>query len=487
MKKTTFLICMFFFTLQYYAQLQNGSIAPDFTATDLNGESHTLSTYLNAGKTVIIEFSGTGCGPCWKYKKTEALQDLYNAFGPSGSNELMVLQIEDYLGSSYDYVYDKLHGITGTQSSGFGNWVEGTPFPIILSETLNLAYQIEYVPTIYMVCPNGKIQEIGQSLAIPAKNIINNQCGMLSGVQNYGKVLETSNGFCTSEGGFKAKFKNYGSNNITSAVFVLKEGNAVIATATYSGVLTQFNSATIQFEDIDIDLSENYSVEIQSINGVSNFNPEFSTANLPFSISAPSGIEIKVKIHTNDYPEKLLWNITSSSSIIASGGPYTDANDYAVIEHTITLSDDSDCYSLNLISNDGYGWRKWYWGTPETVTPGIEVFSGSNIVYSNLNVGNFGSVMLVENFLSTGLLSVDEINTENFAVYPNPTSGILQITGDEFFELNVFDTMGKQVFHSDAISSTNPIDLSGLSNGIYIAIFLDYNNNQIVHKIILDR
>ena len=42
------------------AQLPNGSVAPDFTATDVNGNQHRLYDYLDQGYTVILDISATG-------------------------------------------------------------------------------------------------------------------------------------------------------------------------------------------------------------------------------------------------------------------------------------------------------------------------------------------------------------------------------------------------------------------------------------------
>jgi Secretion system C-terminal sorting domain/AhpC/TSA family len=495
MKKIILLICLLFFTTKHFAQLPDGSTAPDFTAVDLNGNSHTLSSYLNAGKTVILEFSGVGCGPCWNYKKREALQDLYNAFGPPGSNELMVLQIEDYYyESNYNETYNELHGISATGSDEFGNWVEGTPFPIIMSYVISAPYLIEYIPTIFRVCPDGKTFLIGQVSAVSAKAYVNSGCSVLTGVQNYGRVLETINAFCTPQGGFEAQFKNYGVNNILSAVFKLKKNGTVISTVDYTGSLTQFGTGTVSFEEILVDASAQYTVEIESINGASNFNPQFSQASLPFHISAPSGIELQIKIHANDTPENMRWNITGSTGIVAAEGPYTVPNpdttyNYytnTIIEHNVVLPDTEDCYTLNLFSSGGYGWKRYYWGTPLTVTPGIEVFSGGNLIYSNLNVGNFGNSLAVENFLSTGMLSVDRTDAEAFTVFPNPTSGALQIKGEGLFEVSVFDIMGKEVFRADDVNTNNILDISQLGNGIYMARFLDENGFITTHKIIVD-
>ena len=47
---------LFFFKISS-AQLPNGSVAPDFTLTDINGVQHKLYDYLDNGYTVSLPFS----------------------------------------------------------------------------------------------------------------------------------------------------------------------------------------------------------------------------------------------------------------------------------------------------------------------------------------------------------------------------------------------------------------------------------------------
>lgn len=134
------------------AQLPNGTVAPNFTATDINGVQHNLYDLLNQGKTVYLEFSATWCGICWNYKNTHALKDLWNTYGPPGTNEAYVLFIESYQPSNTNCLY----GSSGCNSSTQGNWVAGEPFPIIDDFTIGDTYDVSFYPIIYCVCPSDK-------------------------------------------------------------------------------------------------------------------------------------------------------------------------------------------------------------------------------------------------------------------------------------------------------------------------------------------
>lgn len=160
MKKGFLLLLFFANSLLVSGQLPDGSIAPDFTATDINGNTYNLYSYLNQGVTVFLEFSATWCGPCWNYHNQGALKEIYNTYGPSGTGQVMVFFIEADPATNVACLY----GPAGCNSSTQGNWVAGTPFPIIddASGQIRNDYAINYFPTLYSVCPDGKVYEAGQ-------------------------------------------------------------------------------------------------------------------------------------------------------------------------------------------------------------------------------------------------------------------------------------------------------------------------------------
>jgi thiol-disulfide isomerase/thioredoxin len=172
------------------AQLPAGSTAPNFTATDINGNSWTLYDILGQGKTVIMDVSATWCGPCWAYHNSGALENLYESYGPNGTDEVMVLYIEGD-GST------TLADLNGTGGNTQGNWVAGTPYPIIDNAGIASSYEITYFPTIYKICPDRKVTEVGQLSTAQLYSEVG-LCPVAEGNNNgyISSYLGTSGSFC---------------------------------------------------------------------------------------------------------------------------------------------------------------------------------------------------------------------------------------------------------------------------------------------------
>jgi len=152
---------LFAFCLSFTAsaQLPDGSIAPNFTTVDINGNTHTLYDYLNEGKVVVIDIFATWCPPCWNYHQSHALSDAYDLYGPAGTDQMMIFGVEGDNSTNSECLYN----IPGCNSTTLGDWVTGVPYPLVEDSDITSLYQLPYWPIIYVIYPDRRVYEMGQA------------------------------------------------------------------------------------------------------------------------------------------------------------------------------------------------------------------------------------------------------------------------------------------------------------------------------------
>ena len=83
-----------------------------------------------------------------------------------------------------------------------------------------------------------------------------------------------------------------------------------------------------------------------------------------------------------------------------------------------------------------------------------------------------------------GLVGIDEAESENISIYPNPSNGIFNISGipanESITAISVYDMLGSEVLAS---SNSNAIDLTNATNGFYF-ITIDFESgDRITRKV----
>lgn len=124
-----------------------GHPAPDFTATDSNGQTHKLSEY--RGKFVVLEWTNNNCPFTKKHYSSGNMQSLQKQWTAKGVVWLTVLSSTPG-GDGY---------MTAPAENAFIQKVHAAPTAALLdpSGALGHEYEAKTTPDMYVIDPSGKL------------------------------------------------------------------------------------------------------------------------------------------------------------------------------------------------------------------------------------------------------------------------------------------------------------------------------------------
>ena len=354
MKQPLLLFTALLLATASFAQLPDGSIAPDFTATDINGIEHNLYDILDEGKAVILQFSATWCGPCWSYHTGGALEQLNADYGPSGTDELRIFFIE-----ADDTTTDE--DLNGSGPSTQGDWVTGTSYPIIDNGGAIFGeYAGAYYPTIYTVCPNRILTESGQASSVDHASIFQaNDCAAAS-LPNDPALLGYTGGTTACPGepvNMSVDLMNLGVTNLQYCTIAVMDGSTEVLSYDWSGDLSTYGIANVDLGTAVFDASTSFTIEITS----SDDNDVNNSSSGAVELAEESAMLVKVEIQTDNWPGEISWNISDDEGNViesVAAGELTVPEE--VVVWWVSIPEEG-CYSFTLgdIYSDGMFAEQW--------------------------------------------------------------------------------------------------------------------------------
>ncbi|MBI2259456.1 MAG: T9SS type A sorting domain-containing protein [Flavobacteriia bacterium] len=501
MKKILFSLALIGGLTQASAQLPAGSFAPDFTVTAYqpglatagfnNNGTYNLYDYLNAGYTVFLDVSATWCGPCWNYHTSNALDDLYAAHGPAGhpgvssntTNDVMVIWIEGD-GTTADATM--LDG-AGT----IGNWINPTgnheiEFPMAnpasaAANQINDDYAIGYFPTIYKICQDRILEEVGQATATVLYSSVS-ACPPPASATSDVKMLN-SNGETSICGPAnytpKVVVQNYGTSNLTTASVQVTYNGNVVSTGAFTGNLTTYDVAEVVCSPI-ADFSGGILTAIVTTTGDANANNGSTTINVAGATQAADD-SVYVEIVTDQYGSETTWTLKDASgATVLSGGPYTDLGASGTAAQAIQSAKltPTSCYTFTINDAYGDGIDSGYGAGTYTVKDGSNNILASGGAFASSESKPFKSG-------STSGAGLETVIMNSLSVYPNPTTGDLTIYSNELKQFNTIelvDQIGKTLSTWEVKNENMNITLKEIANGTYHLVFKG-NSGKYIHKI----
>jgi hypothetical protein len=352
----------------------------------------------------------------------------------------------------------ELNGASNSQ----GDWVDGTPYPIIPtysgtnSQSIASDYAIGGWPTIYQVCPDRTLTVIGQAQGLYS---LVTSCLPPPSMNNDARsFMNSSPSSGCSEVSPVITLQNYGLNNLTEVkVDVSINGNFM-----YSTLFNQsWDNSTQSNQPLNLGTLDMVDVSLDPITGLVNNDVISIDVNTPNATIDSDPLNNQVISFVVDLGfDNAYWD--GQLSIDVAG----DANNswyLKQVSNNLIIASDfggvtGATNSQPLVFNECY--------TLQSIT-------GANLAYTVTDaMGNIildGAASSVEDFdnFTTGdyvWTNIKNYELSSFNVYPVPAKGLLHIEGKYEF-LKVFDLLGKEVLYSTYAKSIN---ISALKNGLYI-------------------
>jgi len=142
MKKTFTSLTILMVCLLGYSQ-PDTEIFPDFTYTDLAGQTHNLQAYLDEGKTVVIDVFATWCPNC--QQSVPGWETLYNQHGQGGDESMVLLSFERDPNTSNEGEYIEMYDIH-------------SPVITEAEDVIDELWNITYQPRYFVICPDGTFE-----------------------------------------------------------------------------------------------------------------------------------------------------------------------------------------------------------------------------------------------------------------------------------------------------------------------------------------
>lgn len=344
-------------------------------------------------------------------------------------------------------------GITQTSYYSIGHNIPYTNYPYNSTYTTDgvMRFSKDNLKFGELIADNGNGKSLFYALDF------NNATGTFS---NY-TVIESN---LTVGGGF---YKDFEFSDDSSKAFLIKNNSEI-----YVKDLTNLSSPVKKLTVYDLgsnvfgthlqrDKNDNVLVSYDGSNFLHKINNQDSYANSSVNLNF---VSLSGALSSGHTLPQLIPVLQPCYTNLAIPTNVTSGTDKKQASNTITAS--------NIISN-GAG-AIYHAGNSVTLTNGFHAVSGSTFRAYIEGCSNSYVARTSDNEEIKEELVKDEIK-----LYPNPNNGIftIDLANESEIAVSIYDTFGKQVYHSSEKISSFAINLPNLSAGLYIAQLQgkDYN------------
>ena len=475
--RAVFTLASIALVLSSYAQgfvypLGRYDLAPNWTATDINGNTHTLYDYLDQGYSVVLDLSTTWCPPCAELTASRALDSLQTLYGPGSPDpKVMVFFVES----------DPTTDMADLDGSSIGtpdgntimDWITGHTVVIIDDASIAQLYNVNGYPTVYTICPSrmimgnywpgghmdyylGLVNECGHHIADSPQD------ATLLGGQNFpdycaGPSVELG-----------TTLYNVGTQPITTATIeaYAEYVGQVVSTTTWTGSIGTYESVEVSLPLWDAPPDGQWIRYRLTTPDDDAANDSTDSEYMLVSSGISSSSQVTLEVLTDSTAQAVNWYIAR----------HTDIGNVVLVEQVMTgeLVEDSlytytwsmldgGCYHLQMIMDEDVLLGPGYFRLMNNGVPFIEAQDCS------FQQG-WGSVYYSAYFSIDAQTGVDERPAPINAHVILPGDGTARLILPEGMlaeRVSIFDGAGRAVYAQRMTSPGATIQVDHLSAGLY--------------------
>lgn len=271
---------------------------------------------------------------------------------------------------------------------------------------------------------------------------------------------------CTQSKNIEIAIQNIGTEAITSLAITAEYGDDTY-TADWIGEILPFDREKISIPVTAPFGTHDVAVSITEANGQSysftSTNPVTSLEWADLVIDGEAEL-LKLELMQDKFGGQITWEFTTADgTVLGSGGPYStlvgSSATQAHIERVAVPVDECVRFTIRDAMGDGicctYG-NGYY----------VVKDSHNNVLFGDHNDGDFGEEASHMISVKATEVGVNEVE-QTLKIYPNPTSGLLNIQYEGMTRIEVYNTVGQCVMTQRVNGNSTQISTATLSDGMY--------------------
>ncbi len=239
-------------------------------------------------------------------------------------------------------------------------------------------------------------------------------------------------------------------------------------------------TANLAFDPVVIPEGEGtISFVVTTVNGGANENQTPRTSN--FNLKSHDGEGFRLSLTADYNGTETSWEILDADNNVIYSG---NAGEYTGTPVVTDFCLGAGCYTFNLKDRGGNGLNGLY----GFLATGDATFTNLNTNETLLSVdGSESFSTKTINFCIEGTTESTIETATAMSIFPNPTSGMLNVTSNEEIDsIEIFNSVGNIVVSCNVAGNSSAIDMNNLPNGMYFVRVSTSKGIETV-KVVLER